>query len=214
MCEISGEIKIGTNESGQTFIGYGNQWITLEEFKYCNILPNTKFVLKTAEEKVKIKDVKIHSNYGTVSSFNDNHDYSLSFPLILNDFGLVDTTLYAETQQPQSKPIDPPDNITSNITDFIIGGTAFIAMIMSILQQIHQKKKETEASICCDNNKVNIQKLQTELKSLEQQINTSQEKSNKTLHAEIFEQYKEIKDIKENFNELQDIIEKIIDREK
>lgn len=214
MCEISGEIKIGSNESGQTFISYGNQWITLEEFKYCNILPNTKFVLKIAEEKVKIKDVKIHSNYGNVSSFNDNHDYSLSFPLKLNDFGLVDTTLYAETQQPQSKPIDPPDNITSNITDFIIGGTAFIAMIMSILQQIHQKKKETEASICCNNNKVNIQKLQTELKSLEQQINTSQEKSNKTLHAEIFEQYKEIKDIKENFNELQDIIEKVIDRKK
>lgn len=214
MCEISGEIKIGTNESGQTFIGYGNQWITLEEFKYCNILPNTKFVLKIAEEKVKIKDVKIHSNYGTVSSFNDNHDYSLSFPLNLNDFGLVDTTLYAETQQPQSKPIDPPDNITSNITDFIIGGTAFIAMIMSILQQIRQKKKETDASVCCNNNKVNIQKLQTELKSLEQQINTSQEKSNKALHAEIFEQYKEIKDIKENFNELQNIIEKVIDREK
>jgi len=214
MCEISGEIKIGANESGETFIGYQNRWLTLEEFKHCNILPDTKFVLKIAEEKVKIKNVANNSNIRSLTSFNDHNDYSLLSPLVINDFGITETITYAETQQPQSTPIDPPDNITSNVTDFVIGGAAFLAMIMSILQQIRQKKKEAEATMCCNNNKIEIQKFETELKKLEQKIDASQEKNNKALHAEIFEQYKEIKEIKENFDELQTVLEKVIDRSK
>jgi len=44
-----------------------------------------------------------------------------------------------------------------------VGGAATIAMVMSIMQQVRQKKKEAEASICCNNNKVEISKFDMKL---------------------------------------------------
>ena len=51
ICKIDGELKIGSNEKGETFVWWpeGNRWLNMEEFKKCEIEPGTKFVLYIQE---------------------------------------------------------------------------------------------------------------------------------------------------------------------
>ena len=82
---------------------------------------------------------------------------------------------------------------------------------MSAAQQIRQKKKEAESSLCCNNNKIEISKFDAKLQKLETELKAQSEKDNKGMIAEILETRKEIRDIKEEFQHGKEDIQKIIE---
>ena len=208
-CRIEGQLKLGANQNNETFIWYlpENRWLSMEEFKKCDIGNDVKIVLKIENEKVK----KHASNYPDLSltTFNNIHDFSLApTPLKLNDMGVLH---YEEQSQPEplSTPPSPPDS--TSLSDLFVGGAATIAMVMSIMQQVRQKKKEAEASICCNNNKVEISKFDMKLQKLETEIKAKSEKDNKGMFAEILETRKEIRDMKEDFEHGKEDLQKLIE---
>jgi hypothetical protein len=208
-CRIEGQLKLGANQNNETFIWYlpENRWLSMEEFKKCDIGNDVKIVLKIENEKVK----KHASNYPDLSltTFNNIHDFSLApTPLKLNDMGVLH---YEEQSQPEplSTPPSPPD--PTSLSDLFVGGAATIAMVMSIMQQVRQKKKEAEASICCNNNKVEISKFDMKLQKLETEIKAKSEKDNKGMFAEILETRKEIRDMKEDFEHGKEDLQKLIE---
>ena len=208
-CRIEGELKLGANQSNETFIWYvpENRWLNMEEFTKCEIGTDVKIVLKIQNEKVK----KHASNYPDLSltTFNNNFDYNLSpSKLVLTDMGVLH---YEEQSQPEpvSTPATPSNPIT--LSDLFVGGAATLAMIMSVAQQVRQKKKEAEASVCCNNNKMEISKFDMKLQKLETEIKTQSQKDNKGMLAEILETRKEIKDIKEEFESGKEDLQKIIE---
>ena len=208
-CRIEGELKLGANDSNQTFIWYvpENRWLNMEEFAKCEIGSDVKIVLKIQNEKVKSPHVASHHTHLSNASFNNIYDFSLApTPLKLNDMGVLH---YEEQPEPVSTPATPPNPTT--LSDLFVGGAATLAMIMSVTQQVRQKKKEAEASICCNNNKMEISKFDMKLQKLETEIKAKSEKDNKGIFAEILETRKEIKDIKEEFASGKEDLQKIIE---
>lgn len=217
-CKISGNLKLGSNEKGETFVWWPDLeiWLSMEEFKNCEIEPGAKFILQIGLEKIK-KDVLSNSNHLSTSSFVDNNDYSLSpGPLKFEDFGVlhIQDFIYEEIQQPITESIIAPVSDTTSISDLFIGCAASMALLMSVIQQVRQKKKEAESNLCCNNNKIAISKFDAKLQKLETELKTKAEKDNKGFIAEMLETRKELKDIKDDFDEITDIIEKIIDKNK
>lgn len=217
-CKISGNLKLGSNEKGETFVWWPDLeiWLSMEEFKNCEIEPGAKFILQIGLEKIK-KDVLSNSNHLSTSSFVDNNDYSLSpGTLEFEDFGVlhIQDFIYEEIQQPITESIIAPVSDTTSISDLFIGCAVSMALLMSVIQQIRQKKKEAESNLCCNNNKIEISKFDAKIQKLETELKTKTEKDNKGFIAEILETRKELKDIKDDFDEITDIIEKIIDKNK
>ena len=210
-CRIEGELKLGANDSNQTFIWYvpENRWLNMEEFAKCEIGSDVKIVLKIQNEKVKSTHVASHHTHLSNASFNNIYDFSLApTPLKLNDMGVLH---YEEQSQPEpiSTPTPPPNS--TSLSDLFVGGAATLAMIMSVAQQVRQKKKEAEASVCCNNNKMEISKFDMKLQKLETEIKAQSQKDNKGMLAEILETRKEIKDIKEEFASGKEDLQKIIE---
>jgi hypothetical protein len=208
-CRIEGQLKLGANQNNETFIWYvpENRWLNMEEFTKCEIGTDVKIVLKIQNEKVK----KHASNYPDLSltPFNNNFDYNLSpSKLVLTDMGVLH---YEE--QSQSEPVStsttPPN--TTSLGDIFTGSAAAIAMVMAVMQQVKQKKNEAEATMCCNNNKIEISKFDMKLQKLETEIKAKTEKDNKGMFAEILETRKEIKDIKEEFASGKEDLQKIIE---
>ena len=203
-CIITGEIKLGKDENNHLFVFIVNQnkWIDMTEFKKCNI-DNAKLIIQT--DYVKLKKEIIKEN----KSFNDTNSYNLiSGQLMINDYGI------SETQEQLIQPevvIVEENEINKNISDIFTPFLASLALVLSVAQQIKQKKKETESEICCNNNKLEISKFDAKLQKLETEIKANAQKEKKSLIAEIIETRKELKDIKDDFNEITDVIEKIID---
>jgi hypothetical protein len=209
-CRIEGELKLGANESNQTFVWYipEQRWLTMEEFAKCEIGSDVKIVLKIQNEKVKSKNALPYTNNSPLIPFNNNHDFGISpGALTLQDLGLTNE----EIQQPINETKHPIDTPTTTISDLFVGGAATIAMALSIAQQIRQKKNEAEASMCCNNNKMEISKFDMKLQKLETELKAKAEKDNKGLIAEVLETRKEIKEIKENFETGKQDIQKIIE---
>ena len=208
-CIINGELKLGANENNQTFIWYvpENRWLNMAEFAKCEIGSDVKIVLKIQNEKVKSKNALPYTNNPPIAPFNNHHDFGISpTALKLDDMGVLH---YEEQPEPLSTPPLPPN--TTSFSDLFVGGVATVAMIMSVAQQIRQKRKEAEASVCCNNNKIEISKFDMKLQKLETEIKAQSQKENKGMLAEILEFRKEIKDIKEEFEHGKEDIQKIIE---
>lgn len=208
LCIIQDELKIGSNQKGETFIWWpdGKKWLSMEEFKLCEIAPGTKLTLQIGIEKVKSHEL---SNFPHLphATFNSNINYSISpTPLTINKI-----ELHNEQRQPESQTTPPPNSDIISITDLFVGGAASVALVMSVIQQVRQKKKETESTLCCNNNKMEISKFDAKLQKLETEINAKSEKDNKGMIAEILETRKEIKDIKEEFNSNKEDLYKLVE---
>ncbi len=213
ICVIKGELKIGSNQKGETFVWWsdGNKWLSMEEFKKCEIEDGTRFVLYIKDDikhKVDQKNEYSHSFPTNHSTFNSGINYSISpTPLKIDNIKLIQN----EIRQPESKPITPIPPDTTSVSDLFIGGAASIALLMSVVQQVRQKKKEAESNLCCNNNKIEISKFDAKIQKLETEIKTKTEKDNKGVFAEILEARKEIRDIKEEFEHGKEDIQKIIE---
>ncbi len=208
ICKISGELKLGANERGETFVWWneGKKWLNMEEFAKCEIETGTKFILKIGTEKVKI-NAPTNFSHLPYASFNSNINYSISpTPLTIESFELKN-----EQRQPEPQTTPPPNTDIVSITDLFVGGTASLALAMSVIQQVRQKKKEAESSVCCNNNKMEISQFNAKLQKLETEIKTKAESDNKGMIAEILETRKEIKDIKEEFEDSQENLKKLIE---
>ncbi len=109
-------------------------------------------------------------------------------------------------------PIDipkPPDNTSLLSTnELFVGGTAVLALAMSAIQQIKKKKEQLEQQKCCNDSKISINKLETDIKELQ----AKEKESSKALHAEIYEQYKELKELRDDSQEVKEILSKVIDK--
>ena len=208
ICKISGELKIGSNEKGETFVFWpeGNRWLDMEEFAKCEIEAGTKFILKIGTEKVKLNELSNFPNL-PIASFNSTTNYSISpSSLKLEDMGLLQNEQQLE---PETTPIIPPDPYS--ISDIFTGIAASTALLMSVVQQVRQKKKEVESSLCCNNNKMEISKFDMKLQKLETEMKANAEKDKKSFFAEVIETQREIKNIKEDFENNKETIQKLIE---
>lgn len=206
-CKIEGQLKLGANQDNQTFIWYRpeNRWLSMDEFKKCDIGADAKIVIQIQNEKVKSKNVISYSNPISTAPFFSSIDFSISpTTLKLDDMGIIQYE-----PEPQTTPPLPPD--PTSLSDIFTGSAAAIAMVMAVIQQVKQKKNEAEASMCCNNNKMEISKFDMKLQKLETEIKAKSEKDNKGMFAEILETRKEIRDMKEDFEHGKEDLQKIIE---
>ena len=208
-CKIEGHLQLGADQQNNTYIWYvpENRWLSMEEFAKCEIGNNVKIVLRIQNEKVKSKNVSTHPHNLPTATFFSATDFSLApSSLKLDDFGI---TNYEQQPEPETNPTPPPD--PTSLSDVFTGAAATLAMILSVAQQVRQKKKEAEANLCCNNNKIEINKFDAKLQKLETEIKTKSEKDNKGVIAEILEARKEIKEIKEEFESGKEDLQKVIE---
>jgi len=210
-CIINEEIKLAENEKGELYfyLVASKQYIPYKDLSDCDFGDNAKFVFYTIDEAPPKKKVyKKNDNTGIngQSFVFGSSNYSLSpGKLELKEF--IPLTLKEE-----EIPIKEELPLSNSISDFFVGGAASVALALSVFQQVRQKKKEAESSMCCNNNKIEINSIKTELKAMKKEIEAKHESSNKAMHAEIIEHYKEMKEIKDDFDEVKNVIEKIIDK--
>lgn len=213
ICRISGQLKIGASDAGETFVWWdeGNKWLTMDEFQTCEIEPGTKLILQVKEEtqyKVNKKYVAPYHSSPITPPFNTDLSYSLApSPLTLN----LKELIYETGQPTQPQTIPQPDHIVNSISDLFIGGAATVALALSVLQQVKQKKQQIEANLCCNNNKIEINKFDVKLQKLEADFKAEQVKDNKSFIAELAETRREIKEVKDNLNQDKEDIQKIVD---
>ena len=111
------------------------------------------------------------------------------------------------TAQPAIEKKEQDATIIST-NELFVGGTAILALAMSAMQQIKKKKEQLEQQKCCSESKVSINNLKNDVEMLK----SKEKESSKALHAEIYEQYKEIKEMREDSNEIKEILSKVIDK--
>jgi hypothetical protein len=213
VCYISGQLKIGTNDAGETFVWWdeGNKWLTMDEFQKCEIEAGTKLILQIKEDipyKVNKKHVAPHHSLPTTSPFNTDLSYSLApTPLKLN----LKEFIYETRQPTQPQAIPQPDHALSSISDLLVGGAATIAMALAIFQQIKQKKQQADNQLCCNNNKLEISKFDAKLQKLEADLKTEQSKDTKSFLAELAETRREIHTVKDDLKHDKEDIQKIVE---
>jgi hypothetical protein len=214
-CIINEPMMFAIGDSGIKYLYLKNSkyYIKMDDLKDCKFEKGAKFIIYTSDEappkKRDInKDKKNEYNYNARNdiSFIDNSNYSLS-PSKLKIERII-----LQNQKNEERVPENIDFISNSISDFFIGGIASIALFLSIFNQIKQKKKEIENNKCCINNKTQIENIKIEIQKNKDQCKEKNESSNKAIYAEIFEHYKELKETKEDLNNVKDILEKVIDK--
>lgn len=204
-CNIDGTIEnesIRFVEVNGTFLMYlptRKIYITTEDFVNCPIGDNVRFVFDMVDEPIKKKVKPVIET--------DSPPFYSQEPEALDLSLKIEPIMYTQTKQ--NKPIQEPD-LPFDFTGLV----ASSALVLALIQQAYQKKKQAESAKCCSESKVRISQLDSEIKRLETKIETKNEESSKTLHAEIVEQYKEMKELREDATEVKEIIQRLIDREK
>ena len=189
------DVLLGVGASGKLyfFIKNGQYKLTEDEFFACidqELLFEPRIGFKIATEKPKVQ-----SQEPFYSAPIEKQDLSLKIQPIM-----------------YQAPIDipkPPDNTSLLSTnELFVGGTAVLALAMSAIQQIKKKKEQLEQQKCCNDSKMSINKLETDIKELQ----AKEKESSKALHAEIYEQYKELKELRDDSQEVKEILSKVIDK--
>lgn len=140
-------------------------------------------------------------------SFSSTETYDLVSELNLSDIGMPvitsTTVISQDTTEPKELP-DVPDLITSIVATAALG--------LAILQQAKANKDKLESSKCCSDTKVKLSELSSKVSEIETKLASSAEESKKAIHAEMYETYQELKQIKEDSDSLKEILLKVVDR--
>lgn len=206
-CNIDGTIEnesIRFVEVNGTFLMYlpnRKIYITTDDFVNCPIGDNVRFVFDMVDEPIKKKIINTPSMPSDDTSFYSAEPNPIDLSL------KIEPIMYTQTRE--NKPIQEPD-LPFDFTGLV----ASSALVLAIIQQAYQKKKQAESAKCCSDSKVKISQLDSEIKRLETKIETKNEESSKALHAEIVEQYKEMKELRDDANDVKEVVQRLIDREK
>lgn len=217
-CSSSQPLRLGIGESGVYYlVDSSNSRIPLDDYiKACCSGPSSQndcFRLRFTAINEKIpKQVLPVQDMGLAVSIEDS--------FIPPDFSLyIDPTLLEKTpvviSEKPSTPLDIPDtSYYINTADIFTGAAAASALIISALQAASNAKKQAESAKCCSDSKISYNELNTKLSRLEADIKRKSETDNKALHAEMYEHYKELKDLKEDSENVKDLLGKLVDRMK
>jgi len=196
------DVLLGVGASGKLyfFIKNGQYKLTEDEFFACidqELLLEPKIVFKIQNEAKKRQSIE-------KPAIQDTEFYSK--PAEKQDLSLkIEPIMYTAQPAIEKKELDAT-LISTN--ELFVGGTAILALAISAMQQIKKKKEQLEQQKCCNDSKISINKLENDIEMLK----SKEKESSKALHAEIYEQYKEIKEMREDSNEIKEILSKVIDK--
>jgi hypothetical protein len=194
-CHIENEniSFVSINNETKMWLRNSNKFISFNEFYECDLGSNIRFVFYIQEELQPIlKKKQTFKKQDNQIPFNTNIDYPT---YVLNK----------------------PENISLNIKDVpddkleidpIATTLATIGIVYAYLNQIKQKKKQLENSKCCTDSKIELEKLNIKIDKLI----SDNESNKKTMYAEIYDHYKELKELKEDSTEIKSVVSKLIDR--
>ncbi len=197
------EILLGVGESGRHYfyIQNGKKFLTEEQFLDCldnNILVEPYFSIKIATEIAAKKQTQ------TKPEYTQQTQSFYSAPIEKQNLSLkIESIMY----EPSKAPLNIPEqNKVTDINSILVGGTAILAMAMSALQNIKQKKDKLENQKCCSDSKLRLSNIEQDINTLKAQS----KESDKAVHAEIYEQYKQLKELREDSEEVKTLVEKLI----
>lgn len=184
---------VSINNETKLWLRNSNTFITMDYFYACDLGNDVRFVFYIDQElPSQIKKKSIFKKQDILKSFQTAIDYP-NFELHKPE--LIKLNLESHQQK-------------ENYTDVIGVTLGSLALLYSAYNQIKQKKKQLEQSKCCSESKINYEKLNTKIENL-----ISQSESNKkALYTEIYENYKELKELKEDSTEIKQVVSKLIDR--
>lgn len=184
---------VSINNETKLWLRNSNTFITMDYFYACDLGNDVRFVFYIDQElPSQIKKKSIFKKQDILKPFQTAIDYP--------NF---------ELHKPELIKLNlEPDQQKENYTDVIGVTLGSLALLYSAYNQIKQKKKQLEESKCCSESKINYEKLNTKIENL-----ISQSESNKkALYTEIYENYKELKELKEDSTEIKQVVSKLIDR--
>ena len=199
------EIRFGVGQqSGELYYILTRQKLVLttKEFNDCDFGVGVKIVMNYSLETPKLgKPMPVILPMVTQDSFKpDLSGLSIQFVEPLPQLEKVKLQVEEEPN-----PFFTP-------ADLMIGGVSSLVMVMAVVQTINQKRKEAESAKCCSDNKLSVSNIDAKVTKLEAELKAKAEESNKVLHAEIYEQYKEMKDLREDAQGVKEILSKVIDK--
>jgi len=184
---------VSINNETKLWLRNSNTFITMDYFYACDLGNDVRFVFYIDQElPSQIKKKSIFKKQDILKPFQTVIDYP--------NF---------ELHKPELIKLNlEPDQQKENYTDVVGVTIGSLALLYSAYNQIKQKKKQLEESKCCSESKLNYEKLNTKIENL-----ISQSESNKkALYTEIYENYKELKELKEDSTEIKQVVSKLIDR--
>lgn len=191
-CIIENEELIFAESKTTTYVYLkkANRYIPLDDFDKCFLGENNKFVFGIVNETLKkpplkLKDIQNSKPFNTATI---HPEYKLTPPTI----------------KLMEVPEKPPQVNLNETNDLFVGGTAVLALLIAAYSQIKQKKNQLEESKCCSkyddlNNKIN-------------KLISDNENKEKALYVELYEHYKEVKELKEDTELLKDATNKLLDK--
>ena len=182
--------------------------LTEEEFYACldsNMLLEPRIVFSTVNETVKPAKTPPKEQS---KPLEDQTKFLSEY--VKPEYKLKYTPLIYQAPKEMSKP--PKLDSASSISDIFVGVAAVTALLLSTLQQAKKKKEQLEQQKCCSEAKLSINSLQTEVNKLKIDLEAKTQESSKAIHAEMYEQYKEIKEMREDADSIKDILAKLIDK--
>lgn len=206
-CSIDGILEnesirfVAINGTFMMYLPNRKVYITTDDFVNCPIGDNVRFVFDMVDEPIKKKTIL------KPVIQDDGVPFYSAEPTPIDLSLKIEPIMYTQTKE--NKPIQEPD-LPFDVTGLI----ASSALVLAIIQQAYQKKKQAESAKCCSDSKIKISQLDSEIKRLETKIETKNEESSKALHAEIVEQYKEMKELRDDANDVKEVVQRLIDREK
>lgn len=184
-------------------------YMSMDEFKECDLANGVIIRIGLADEKPEDTQPTIPKPKKVVpmepldlpkpKPFNDSDYAKPEYNLTLDSRLFVASTL----QDTHETSADP--TVVS-----IEGIVATVAIALTLLQQVRQKKNDAESKKCCIDNKLKFTEYETKLQNLEVKLNERTKEESKALHAEIYEQYKSLKELRDDTDDLKSILSRVI----
>lgn len=180
-------------------------YMSMEDFKECDLADGVIIRIGLADETPTDTQPTIPKPKKVVpvepidlpkpKPFNDSDYAKPEYNLTL------DTALFVATRVEQVQEVAKPES------DLPVEGImATVAIALAVLQQVKQKKNDAESKKCCVENKFKFSEYDTKLEKLNIKIDEKTKQESKTLQAEMYEQYKELKDLKSDAEELKGVV--------
>ncbi len=186
------------NSSDYVFLVNRGLHLHINDFIACELGANVRIVIPTQDVPVyHPHNFKLH----TIAQKRATSKFYTDAPAKQEYKLQLDTSI----TMPNLDYVEPPKNDTP-----VAGIVAGLAMLLSVVQQVRQKKKEVESEKCCADSKVKFTEYDSKIQKLDIKIEERTKEESKALHAEMYEQYKELKELRDDSEQVKELLTKVV----
>lgn len=184
-------------------------YMSMQDFKECDLANGVILRIGTADEKPTDDQPTIPKPKKVVPV--EPLDLPKPRPFNDSDYEKPEYNLTLDNSLFITAKTEPIQDVPKTEYDLPIEGmVATVAMALALIQQVKQKKNEAESKKCCTESKFKFSEYDSKIEKLNLKIDEKTKQETKTLQAEMYEQYKELKDLRSDAEELKGVVSNLL----